>query len=267
VPFLQGLHPLGRVFTGPDARQGQGNAPKGPSCVRPGMQGQVGAHVALDVDQATLDAGVRPGVCQGRRQPGAAVNDHDPRRRELLQQGHPRNLLFAVAPLPADGFAVGNRDQATPPAAQVDAVHLDLQVDLAGGRQGRLNGPTPPGVVPEGPARAGVVGGLGLLPQDPLARPGASDQGVSSHCWPRSQHTSSAGFPRWSCHCVSGQIRILHKASIFQNHSRLMAQRYKKPRPTAQALGSRPLTDTLFCLYARTEVIGSPAAPIRSPGT
>ncbi len=153
VPVVEVTKPRSGLCRCADPCQGPAKAQQGFAGLGPGPAGQVGAHVALDMDQAALHGGIGPAVRQRRGDPGSTVGDHDPRCGEPLQQGGPGGLLLGVAPLPADHVLSGDRDQ-TAPRADIDPVDLDLVVDLARGRNLGGDVPAPRRAAPERPGRA-----------------------------------------------------------------------------------------------------------------
>ncbi|BAS14735.1 hypothetical protein AHiyo8_30380 [Arthrobacter sp. Hiyo8] len=152
VPVIEVAEPRRGLRGCADPCQGPAKAQESFAGLGPGPAGQVGAHVALDMDQAALNGGIRPAVRERGGDPGTTVGDHHPRSRKTSKQRRPRGLLLGVAPLPADHMLTGDRDQAAP-RADVDPVDLDLVMDLARGRNRGGNIPAPRRAAPEGPGR------------------------------------------------------------------------------------------------------------------
>ena len=115
-----------------------------------GVAGQVAGGVHLQVEDAPLVHGFRPGRAQRGGQSGTTIGDDHPGGGNLFQQRSPRSDGLPPAPLPGQQVAlVADREQQAP-GPDPDPVDEYRVMDPRRRSQTRLDVPAPGGVTPEG---------------------------------------------------------------------------------------------------------------------
>ena len=151
VPRVGCFAPSGGGFGVVDAGEHISEFLEFPAGLQAWFGGRVGPGVALHVDQAALDPGVRPDLRACLEDAFHAVAYEHVGRRDLFEQGPVGGGALAVAPLPGEHFAVLPVDRGQQaPAVHPGAVGHDHAVHHAVGFDARFELPAPCAASPEG---------------------------------------------------------------------------------------------------------------------
>ena len=150
APRVERLAPACGVVGVVDAGERVGEPFEFPAGLEARPAGQILSGVALYVDQASLDARVRPALGAGLLDAFHAVAYKHVGRRDLCEQGVVGGGALACAPLPGEHIAADAVDRGQQaPAVHVGAVGHDHAVHHAVGPDGSLEPPAPVGALPE----------------------------------------------------------------------------------------------------------------------